>query len=138
MLSRFKRSALLGFAAQLDAQQVARLERDDRVQFIEQDRYIVLAPPCGTPVNPCDDGGNDGGGTGQVVPWGVTRVGGPVDATGKVAWIIDTGVDLDHPDLNVDVARSVTFITSGPDSKDADDRNGHGTHVAGTIAALDK
>ena len=136
-IERVYDTALLGFAAQLDAQQVARLERDDRVQFIEQDRYIVLAPPCGTPVNPCDDGGSGGGGTGQVVPWGVTRVGGPVDATGKVAWIIDTGVDLDHPDLNVDVARSVTFITSGPDSKDADDRNGHGTHVAGTIAALD-
>jgi subtilisin family serine protease len=33
------------------------------------------------------------------------------------------------------VARSITVFTSGKDAKSADDGNGHGTHVAGTIAA---
>jgi subtilisin len=51
----------------------------------------------------------------------------------KTVWIIDTGVDMDHPDLNVNKERSLSFI-SGQAS--ADDNNGHGTHVAGIIGAL--
>ena len=46
--------------------------------------------------------------------------------------ILDTGVDLTHPDLNV--FRQQTFI-SGTSS--ANDDNGHGTHVAGITAAKD-
>lgn len=130
--------ALPGFAAKLTAEQLDRLKADERVDYIEQDKVVMLAPPCGTPNGgPCDgDGGGDGGGSGQTTPWGITRVGGPVASSGT-AWILDSGIDLDHPDLNVDVNRSATFITRGKDSKDADDGNGHGTHVAGTIAALD-
>lgn len=115
-----------GFAASLTTQEVALLKSDSRIAFIEQDKLIVL-------------GGKPGGGTApppaQETPWGITRV-GSADGTGKTAWIIDSGVDLTHPDLNVDAARSKTFITTGPDSKSAKDGNGHGTHVAGTIAAI--
>ncbi|MDX1586982.1 MAG: S8 family peptidase [Balneolaceae bacterium] len=129
--------ALPGFAANLSDEELNRLKADRRVDYIEQDKVIALAPPCGTPNGgPCDgDGGGDGG-SGQTTPWGITRVGGPVASSGT-AWILDSGIDLDHPDLNVDVNRSATFITRGKDSKNADDGNGHGTHVAGTIAALD-
>lgn len=127
--------ALIGFAAHLSDEQLDRLRNDSRVDYIEQDRIVTLAPPCGTPAGgPCDGGG--GGGSGQTTPWGISRVGGPIASSG-VAWVIDTGIDLDHPDLNVDVSRSATFITQGKDSKNADDGNGHGTHVAGTIAAID-
>jgi len=49
--------------------------------------------------------------------------------------VIDTGIDLEHKDLNVDVARSANFVPRGKDSpKDGD---GHGTHVAGTIGVID-
>ncbi|MDH3322418.1 MAG: S8 family serine peptidase, partial [Flavobacteriaceae bacterium] len=65
--------------------------------------------------------------------WGITRVGGGSYNGSATAWIIDSGIDLDHPDLNVDVARSASFLSRG----DADDQNGHGTHVAGTVAAID-
>ncbi len=81
--------------------------------------------------------GKPGGGTTQptqVIDWGVTRVGGvgsPV--SGRTAWVIDTGIDLDHPDLNVDTGRSRSFIRD----TSPDDGNGHGSHVAGTIAARD-
>jgi subtilisin family serine protease len=72
-------------------------------------------------------------GSTQEVPWGVTSVGGPVDGTGKVCWIVDTGIDLINPDLNVDVSRSKNFVADG--STSANDGNGHGTHCAGIIAA---
>jgi subtilisin family serine protease len=79
----------------------------------------------------------DGGTSNQDTPYGITRVNGVANYTGNnVAWILDSGVDLDHPDLNVDASRAFNAFTSGRDGKSADDGNGHGTHVAGTIAAL--
>jgi subtilisin family serine protease len=72
----------------------------------------------------------------QTQDWGVVRVGGPIDDSGTTAWVIDTGVDLDHPDLNVDQEDGFSvFYKRG--KMDMDDQNGHGTHVAGTIAAMD-
>jgi len=71
----------------------------------------------------------------QEIPWGITRVvTGTVDGTGKTAWIIDSGIDSDHPDLVVDVNRSRTYVTKGKQT--IEDGNGHGTHVAGTVAAI--
>jgi thermitase len=49
----------------------------------------------------------------------------------KIA-VVDTGVDLEHPDL---VKRLTTGYNALSDSDDADDDNGHGTHVAGIIAS---
>ena len=46
--------------------------------------------------------------------------------------ILDTGIDLDHPDLNV--YRNVSFVAG---AESGDDDNGHGTHVAGIAAAKD-
>ncbi|TVR12432.1 MAG: S8 family peptidase, partial [Balneolaceae bacterium] len=61
-------------------------------------------------------------------------VGGAVTYSGnRVSWVLDTGIQLNHPDLNVDASRGFTAFSSGPDSRSADDLNGHGTHVAGTI-----
>lgn len=54
-----------------------------------------------------------------------------------VVAVIDTGIDFSHPDLkdNVDLKGSKTFV---PGTTDAWDQNGHGTHVAGSIAANGK
>ena len=74
--------------------------------------------------------------TPQVLPWGVERVGAPAvwgTNTGvgiKVA-IMDTGIDSDHPDLHVHAG----YNAIRPRSSWNDD-NGHGTHVAGIVAAL--
>lgn len=129
--------AIQGFAAVLTGEQLETIKNDERVSYVEPDRIITLAPPCGTPNGgSCDDDG--GGGSGQETPWGITRVGGATTYSGgNVAWILDTGIDLDHPDLNVDESRGHTVFTNGPDSKSLDDGNGHGTHVAGTVAAID-
>ncbi|MGB0166729.1 MAG: S8 family serine peptidase [Luteibaculum sp.] len=72
----------------------------------------------------------------QFIPTGITRVGGAKTVSGKVAWIIDSGIDGDHPDLLVDKTRSAFFLSqSGENSWE--DNNGHGTHIAGTIGAID-
>jgi subtilisin family serine protease len=122
-------STIKGFAMKnATVQEIEELRRDNQVAYIEQDQTVSVnmgGPP----------GGGGGGGGGQTTPWGVTRVGGPIDGTNAgTAWIIDTGIDLDHSDLNVDVARSATFLGG---NSTPDDQNGHGSHVAGTVAAID-
>jgi subtilisin family serine protease len=115
--------------------QVERLKGQKEVSYIEQDRMVVFAPPCGTPNGgPCSD--PDPGSGSQETPYGIARVNGVIDYTGNnVAWILDTGVDLDHEDLEVDVLRGFNAFSSGKDGKSLEDGNGHGSHVAGTIAA---
>lgn len=125
--------AFQGFVAQLSAERVAQLRQDPRVAYVEQDRFVVLN-------DPSIQAGKDQGGiqiAAQQVPWGIARVNGGVSGVGLRACVLDTGVHLTHPDLTVDASKSKTFITSGKDAKDANDGNGHGTHVAGTIAAKD-
>ncbi|MGE3801207.1 MAG: S8 family serine peptidase [Candidatus Kapaibacterium sp.] len=122
-----------GFSATMTSAKAAAMAADARVLSVEQDRVVALAPPPGKG----KPGSGDGGGgtpTAQETPWGITEIGGSSDGTGGVVWILDSGIDLDHPDLNVDVARSRNFVSKGKDSPD--DGNGHGTHVAGIIGAL--
>jgi subtilisin len=79
--------------------------------------------------------GGGGGGTTQVVPAGVARVGRPTSGSnglGVGVAVLDTGVDLAHPDLAGTVD---AFNTFGAQS--CQDDEGHGTHVAGIIGARD-
>ncbi len=117
-------NSIRGFAVNISAQGAARLQALGKIKYCEQDQ-IARAVVQGKP-------GSGGGSTGEVVPWGVTRVGGGTTTSSATAWVIDSGIDLDHADLNVDVGRSVYYTGRSPD-----DENGHGTHVAGTIAAID-
>jgi len=121
-------TALFGFSGTVPEGRLNALSNDPRVAYVERDQVATLAPPPGK--------GPGGGGTppAQETPWGITRVGGAGSGAGRTAWIIDSGIDLDHPDLNVDVGRSRDFTGS---RSGAQDENGHGTHVAGTVAALD-
>ncbi|SEG00946.1 S8 family serine peptidase [Algoriphagus boritolerans] len=120
-----------GFSVSLSEEQYELLVQDPSVKAIEPDRIIAFAPPPGK--GPGGDGG--GGSTSQSTPWGINRVGGPVNYSGSGnAYIVDTGIDLDHPDLNV-ANYGFNAFTSGKDAGSLDDGNGHGTHVAGTVAA---
>ncbi len=122
-------TALRGFAARMPAEAAARLAaRNPEIAYYESDGPVFAIGAVRAAAAPGASAAP------HVIPAGVTRVGGPANGIGLTAWIIDTGIDLDHPDLNVDAARSATFVR-GP--RNANDRNGHGTHVAGTIAALD-
>ncbi|OGG46539.1 MAG: hypothetical protein A3F84_21625 [Candidatus Handelsmanbacteria bacterium RIFCSPLOWO2_12_FULL_64_10] len=72
--------------------------------------------------------------------WGVQRIGAGVAHDGgnkgggvKVG-ILDTGIDYTHPDLNGNYAGGYDFVNGDPDPRDD---HGHGTHVAGIVAAED-
>ncbi|MET0397971.1 MAG: S8 family serine peptidase, partial [Longimicrobiaceae bacterium] len=121
---RFLRKyAAPGFSAVIPASQIEAIRNDPRVAIVEKD--MILSLPVHTNAPP---GG--GGSTGQSTPWGITRIGGAGDGTGKTAWVIDSGVDLAHTDLNTSRNCHTYFAGTSPN-----DGNGHGTHVAGTIAA---
>lgn len=73
----------------------------------------------------------------ETVPWGVDRIDADLiwdiaTGVGVKVGVVDTGIDLNHPDLYV--AGDVNIINPRKSGKDD---NGHGTHVAGTIAATD-
>jgi len=117
--SKFE-GAVKGFSGKLSKTQVEALRKNPNVASIEQDRIITLGTT-GTPVaQPA-----------QSIPWGVARV-GYGDGTGKTVWVIDSGIDPNHPDLNVDQTRSKSFILGVTSWVDV---YGHGTTVAGVIGA---
>jgi subtilisin len=113
------RRAVKGFSAKLSRPQVERLESDPEVAFVSPDRKVravaALAP-------------------GDSAPTGVSRIGAASGTevrspSGSNVAVLDTGVDLDHPDLSASAGKNC--VGSGP----PEDDHGHGTHVAGSIAA---
>lgn len=115
-------ASVKGFTVLLTPEEAARIGKLPIVDTIEPDQLFQLKLPKGEVTAQA-----------QETPWGITRIGGAVNYTGSnVAWVIDTGIDLDHPDLNVSQTRGRNFVNTGASP---DDDNGHGSHVAGTIAA---
>jgi subtilisin family serine protease len=122
--------ALQGFAVNAAPQGIEQMRAaNPNIAYCEQDQVFSIPPiqQAGAPT-----GGISAQST-QETPWGIARVNGGGAGTFATAWVIDSGIDLDHPDLRVDVQRSKSFIRD----TSPNDANGHGTHVAGTIAALD-
>lgn len=83
---------------------------------------IQLIPPCTPPV--------------EQTPYGVEMVNGGSGGIAKVA-VLDTGTNIYHPDLKGSIVDCKDF-TRGRIRTSCTDNNGHGTHVAGTIAAHGK
>jgi subtilisin family serine protease len=133
-------SAIRGAVVTLTDEQAARLRATSGIAYVEPDRVLRVPVVTVTDIQarkskPISGGGSTDTSTStQKTPWGVTRVGGFADASSSsvTAWIIDTGIDLDHPDLNVDLTRCKTFAYG---TTNADDMHGHGTHVAGIVGA---
>lgn len=118
-------SALNGFAGSLTAAQLERLSQDPRVIAIETVQIFRA------------DTTQDMDASGE--PWGLDRITQDFlplngrysydhDGAGVHAYVIDTGISVTHPEFAGRAVRS--FDAFGGDG---DDRNGHGTHVAGTI-----
>jgi subtilisin family serine protease len=75
----------------------------------------------------------------QQIPWGITQIGADqawtqVSAEDVVVAVIDTGISRSHEDLTGRVIRGYDFAN---DDDNPEDDNGHGTHVAGIISAID-
>lgn len=120
-------TAIKGFSIIIAPGQLKKLENDPAVKYVEEDKILSLVKPESINVSASLSG--------ETIPYGITRVKGGASYTGDgVAWVLDTGIDQDHPDLNVDTQRSMSVFTRGRDES-PEDKHGHGTHVAGTIAA---
>jgi len=126
------RHALRGMAVKMPEQVLAKLAADPRVAYIEPDVMVSINV--------------------QQLPTGIDRINADLDPVAKIDGvndvmnvdiaILDTGIDLDHPDLNV--FKHTYCKTKGPvkancvdGDSGANDVHSHGTHVAGTAAAID-
>lgn len=111
-----------GFSANIPEEAMNGLSHNPHVHFIAVDREVEAFA--------------------QTNPTGILRMGAITNTTANIdgvddrvnvnVAVIDTGIDLDHPDLNV-----VGGVNCNAKSRNYNDENGHGTHVAGTIGALD-
>ncbi len=117
-------SSIKGLAVQLSDDEVTRLKNDPAVKGVYPDKMVTLGRPVPAPVEQ----------PAQVVQYGVIRTGYASYTGSHKAWILDTGIDMDHPDLNVDQENGTTFIAR---TYTPNDDNGHGTHCAGIVAAID-
>ena len=119
---KFKYDACLqGFSAKMNKETAQAISRDPLVESIELDRKAYAFD--------------------QTLPTGINRIDGDKSSTiagngsgtvsGVDIYIIDTGIQTNHPDLNV--VGGANFS----DGNSYEDPNGHGTHVAGIAAAKD-
>lgn len=72
----------------------------------------------------------------QPVPWGISRINADKmwstnTGSGIIVAVLDTGVDINHPDLKSNIFSCVSYVGGN-----CEDWHGHGTHVSGTILAV--
>ncbi|KAF5678661.1 putative endopeptidase K [Fusarium heterosporum] len=114
-----------GFAASLKDAEIEKLKHDPNVEYIEQDAYISIKATEQQ----------------ENAPWGIARLSNSRAGSktytydesageGTCAYIIDTGVDVEHPDFD----GRAKFLKNFSNDGDGDGQ-GHGTHVAGTIGS---
>ncbi|KAK3998123.1 putative alkaline serine protease [Cladorrhinum sp. PSN332] len=126
---RFELPELRGYSASFDDATKEQLEALPEVAAIEQ---VQIYRHCLVQDN---------------APWGLARVSGrnklpsagpykykyTETGEGAIAYVIDTGINDKHEDFEGRASKGPKFVTSS-DAVSDEDTNGHGTHVAGTIA----
>ncbi|WP_457636834.1 S8 family serine peptidase [Oceanithermus sp.] len=119
----------------LTPEQAEALANDPRIYSLTKDREVHATrggPPSGEELSE------------QVVPWGIERIGATTTVakgSGVSVYVVDTGIKIGHEDLqdNYDSADGFAVVECRGSGCLApwDDDNGHGTHVSGTIGAVD-
>lgn len=132
-------TVMSGFAASVPEGRLNALRNHPRVESVTLDAPVrAFGPPCHV-TGTCDDGGDTGG---QTIPWGVSRIAADTNANtgaGIHVYVIDTGIDANHADLQANLGNgyAVEACKGGSCTTDWHDDHGHGTHVAGTVGAID-
>jgi subtilisin family serine protease len=118
------KSAINGFAVRLPEARLQKLLADPRVDYVEQNSFVSL------------------GAVQSPATWGIDRTdqrdlplnnaydNKDVTASNVHAYIVDTGVLLNHQEFTGRMGNGFDAVTSGGNANDC---NGHGTHVAGTV-----
>lgn len=96
---------------------LTELEKDSTVESVETDIPVKMAS--------------------DVIDWGVSRIGADkiwdtATGVGVTVAVIDTGIEMTHPDLQGKVTKGYDFVN---DKDSPEDDNGHGTHVSGIVIA---
>lgn len=153
----------VGFSAKLDNAEFKRLKEDPDVEGVFQDYMVSLGPivpekdppdlvqidlksgteniiisgPYADFYLPVIDNTfvDHGFMPAQYVSCAIIKAGGFIDGSAKTKWIwiLDTGINMNHPDLNVQT--NPTFAKSFVPGQTVEDGYGHGTHCAGIAAA---
>jgi subtilisin family serine protease len=114
-------------AVEIPEQAIENIKKNPRVKYVEEDGIVQAVQA-------------------EVIPWGVDRIDADLvwsanKGTEVEVAIIDTGIDKDHPDLQANIKGGVNFVSNHhrrpADPDKWDDDNGHGTHCAGIVAAVD-
>jgi len=119
----YKYSIIDAIAAEIPAGKIHNIANATSVSFVDMDATVQTFA--------------------QTIPWGIDRINAPdtwSQSTGsdiQVA-ILDTGIDPKHNDLKQNIEFGISFDRGkiSTNEKNWKDKNGHGTHVAGTVAAL--
>jgi subtilisin family serine protease len=113
-----------GYHATFDDATLKAIQADPDVAYIEQDGTVSIENTQNNPPS-----------------WGLTRVSqkkldlsqpfkyNSISGSGVTAYVVDTGVYVEHSDFGGRATFGANFIDGSPNT----DQNGHGTHVAGTI-----
>ncbi|WP_411101558.1 S8 family peptidase [Streptomyces sp. cmx-4-9] len=125
-------SALNGFAVPLTPRQLERVRSSPAVTAVEEDAEVQSVPqPAGA-----------GGARVPAASWGLDRIDQRAlpldrdvtvlgDGAGVTAYILDTGIDFAHEEFG---GRARAGFDAVGDGRGGQDCQGHGTHVAGTVA----
>ena len=135
-IKRLTRALSADVLENADASKLGELAKNPKVKRIDND---VIVYALSRTEELAKGGSQVGVAAAQVLPWGIDRIDAElVWLTGNSAnpikvGVIDTGISLSHPDLASNIKGSYNAIST---KRSANDDNGHGSHVAGIVAAL--